>query len=77
MPLVLIFFLDYGKPSIGTSLGQAGTHKTPHVGPGDTQRVPLMADRRDGRAAATSILEHGNQLPPCLYLVHLRGEFIL
>lgn len=24
-------FSGYGKPSIGSSLGQAGTHKTPHT----------------------------------------------
>lgn len=53
--LGLKFFLGYGKPSAGNSLGQAGTHKTPHTWGQATLRESLSR-QAEGMA--------GQLLPP-------------
>lgn len=75
--LGLTLFLGFGKPSVGTSRGQAGTHKHHTRGARRHSEKPSHGRQMDGRAAVASILEHGDPLLPCLYLVHLRGQLIL
>lgn len=71
-------FLSWGcgKPSIGTSLGQARTHKHHTRGARQHSEKPSVASGWDGRATMASILGHRDLLQPCLYLVHLRGKLI-
>lgn len=66
----------YGKPSIGTSLGQARTHKHHTRGARQHSEKPSMAGGWDGRATVASILGHRDPPQPCLHLVHLRGKLI-
>lgn len=63
-------FLSWGcgKPSVGTSLGQAQTHKHHTRGARQHSEEPSMAGRRDGRATAASILGHSDRPQPSLYL---------
>lgn len=62
-------------PSVGTSIGQAQTHKHHTRGARQHSEEPSHGGKTgwDGRAAVASILGHRNPAQLCLYLVHLRG----
>lgn len=72
-------FFSWGclKPTVGTSQGQAQTHKHHTRGTRQHSEEPSMVGRWDGRAAVASILGHEDSPQSCLYLVHLRGQLIL